>query len=235
MFDPITMTPIAVVHSPFKEKFGIPHQAGMTESLITTLELLPPVASEEVVRGLEHCSHIWLVFVFSANQNAGWRKTVRPPRLGGKQKLGVLASRSPHRPNPIGLSPVKLEHVRIEGENIYLDVSGADLMDGTPILDIKPYLPDSDALDAQYDFQSSREKLQLDVEFSAQAKKQCEDWTQLIQQPLEKQIIETIRCDPRPGYKRQNSDRVYGILLHQLNIRWRIDNDTILVDSIQQA
>lgn len=208
----------------------------MTTSLISSIELTPDIASPEVVRGLEQCSHIWLVFVFSATTDDGWKPTVRPPRMGGKKRLGVFATRTPHRPNPIGLSPVKLEAIRIENSKVFLDVSGADLLDGTPILDIKPYLPNSDAIsDADYPLQSSRERLNQPVEFSAAAENACQHWQHKLKQPLKEQIIDTLHCDPRPAYQRKNDDRGYGVMLYDLNIRWRMDAERILVESIEQA
>lgn len=140
------MQPIGIIHSAFDQKFGIPRQPGLALSVSASIELLPPFASPEAVRGLEQASHIWLIFLFSATADQGWKPTVRPPRMGGNKRLGVFASRSPFRPNPIGLSPVELVAIRNEQGRILLDVRGADLLDGTPILDIKPYLPYSDAL-----------------------------------------------------------------------------------------
>ncbi len=232
MSTPITFEPIGVIHSAFDEKFGIPRQPGLTPSLSATVELYPPFASPEAVRGLEQASHIWLIFLFSATAKQGWKPLVRPPRLGGNKRLGVFASRSPFRPNPIGLSPVELKSIRQEGDKILLDVVGADLLDGTPILDIKPYLPYADALpDAHFALAERIETLDLPVLWSEQAETTLEQQSELSGQPLAKQIEELLRCDPRPAYQR-DPEREYGVSLHQLNIRFRISDDAIEVLSV---
>ncbi|MGB0466710.1 MAG: tRNA (N6-threonylcarbamoyladenosine(37)-N6)-methyltransferase TrmO [Pontibacterium sp.] len=229
---PVTMEPVAIVRSAFKEKFGIPRQPGLVNSVVSTIEFLPPFSSPDAVRGLETCSHIWLVFLFSECVDKGWNPLVRPPRLGGNKKLGVFASRSPFRPNSIGLSPVRLTAIRIEGQQVYLDVQGADLLDGTPILDIKPYLPYSDSLpDARFEVAEKISLLDLPVLFSTQAETACQAHTS---QTLKEQISELLRCDPRPAYKKNDASRVYGIKLHDLDIHWRITDTGIFVDSIAQ-
>jgi len=230
----MTFEPIAIIHSGYKEKFGIPRQPGLAGSMTATIELLPPYNSPDAVRGLEQCSHIWLVFIFSACVDKGWSPLVRPPRLGGNEKLGVLASRSPFRPNPIGLSPVKLKGIRIEADTVYLDVSGADLLDQTPIIDIKPYLPYSDVIaDARFDLASQIETLDLPVTFSAEALIALELHTARLKQPLQQQIEEVLLCDPRPAYhKNKPEQREYGIRLHDLNVRWTISEAAVQVNGI---
>lgn len=230
----LTMNPVAITHSGFKEKFGIPRQPGLALSMTATIELLPPYDDIDTVRGLEQCSHIWLVFVFSACVGKGWSALVRPPRLGGNDKLGVFATRSPFRPNPIGLSPVRLEAIRHQQGRVLLDVSGADLLDQTPILDIKPYLPYSDIIDdALFEIANSIEPLDLPVHYEARARQDLLHHSQRLDQPLQRQIEEVLRCDPRPAYhKQKQSQREYGIRLHDLNIRWLITSDTIQVNSI---
>ncbi len=232
--DALSMQPVAIVRSAYKEKFGIPRQPGLANSIISTIELLPEFSSAEAVRGLETCSHIWLVFVFSECVDKGWSPLVRPPRLGGNKKLGVFATRSPFRPNPIGLSPVKLEQVRIEGKQVYLDVRGADLLDGTPILDIKPYLPYSDVIaDAEFAVADRIELLDLPVHFSEQAKIHCAHYQRTHGEALDLQISELLRCDPRPAYKKNDSDRIYGVKLHNLDVRWKITDEGIYVETIE--
>ncbi|GAA0701910.1 tRNA (N6-threonylcarbamoyladenosine(37)-N6)-methyltransferase TrmO [Marinobacterium maritimum] len=226
------MTPIGYIHSPFDEKFGIPRQPGLA-SIRAEIELVPPFASADAVRGLEHCSHIWLVFLFSATADQGWSPTVRPPRLGGNQRLGVFATRSPFRPNPIGLSCVRLTSIRCEGDSIRLEVEGADLLNGTPILDIKPYLPYSDSLpDAEFALASKIERLQQPVVFSPEAEQTCTALSQQLNQPLARQIAEILSCDPRPAYKKGDSERIYGVSLYGQNIRFRISDEQIEVISI---
>ena len=136
--------PVGVIHSCFKEKFGIPRQPGLAPDARAVLELLPPYNRAEAVRGLEGFSHVWLSFIFHACLGEPWKPTVRPPRLGGNRRLGVFATRSTHRPNPIGLSAVELEKIEAAPGRVLLHLKGVDLLDGTPVLDIKPYLPYSD-------------------------------------------------------------------------------------------
>lgn len=230
----ITFEPIAIIHSGYKEKFGIPRQPGLAGSMTATIELLPPCNSPDAVRGLEQCSHIWLLFIFSACVDKGWSPLVRPPRLGGNEKLGVLASRSPFRPNPVGLSPVKLEAIRIEEGKVFLDVSGADLLDQTPIIDIKPYLPYSDIItDASFDLAGQIETLDLPVTFSTDAEIALQQHTARLNQPLQQQIEEVLLCDPRPAYhKNKPEQREYGIRLYDLNIRWVINESSVQVNGI---
>lgn len=226
--------PIGLIHSGFKEKFGIPRQPGLATSMQATIELLPEFSSEEIVRGLEGCSHIWLIFVFSACVDQGWKPTVRPPRLGGNQRVGVLATRSPFRPNPIGLSAVKLDEVRCKNGVIQLIVSGADLLDQTPILDIKPYLPYSDRLeDAEFSLAEDYQALDIPVIFSDPAVIQCQKIEHASGLPITAQITEILRCDPRPAYQR-STEREYGIKLHAYNIRWSInESEAIYVHSVE--
>lgn len=233
----LTMEPVAIIHSGFKEKFGIPRQPGLARSMQASLELLPPYDDPDTVRGLEQCSHIWLVFVFSACVGKGWSPLVRPPRLGGNEKLGVFATRSPFRPNPIGLSPVRLEGIRVTNGRVQLDISGADLLDQTPILDIKPYLPYSDKIDdALFEIASSIEPLDLPVHFAESIGPALISHSQRLNQPLRQQIEEILRCDPRPAYHKQNpKQREYGIRLHDLNIRWQITSDAIQIHGITLA
>ncbi len=235
MSSSITFEPIAVIHSGYKEKFGIPRQPGLANSMTATIELLPPYNSLDAVRGLEQCSHIWLLFIFSACVGKGWSPLVRPPRLGGNDKLGVLASRSPFRPNPIGLSPVKLERIRSEGSRILLDIKGADLLDQTPIIDIKPYLPYADIIpEAEFSLASSIEPLDLPVNFSPAAEQQLAEHSRRLNQPLKQQISEVLLCDPRPAYhKNKPEKREYGIRLHDLNIRWDVSDTSVQVSLIE--
>ncbi|WP_028469705.1 tRNA (N6-threonylcarbamoyladenosine(37)-N6)-methyltransferase TrmO [Neptunomonas japonica] len=228
--------PIGIIHSGFKEKFGIPRQPGLASSMQASIELLPGYASEEIVRGLEGCSHIWLIFIFSACADKGWTPTVRPPRLGGNRRVGVLATRSPFRPNPIGLSAVKLDGVICSHGKVQLQVSGADLMDQTPILDIKPYLPYSDQIPtAEFSLAESYRALEVPVIFNNEAKQQCDIIKQKTKLPIEQQITEILRCDPRPAYQR-SAEREYGIRLHDYNVRWSItDEEAIYVHSIEMT
>lgn len=234
--DTYTLQPIAVVKSPYKEKFGIPRQPGLADTVVSTITLLPNYSSEESIRGLQDCSHIWLIFIFSECVDKGWKPTVRPPRLGGNKRLGVFSTRSPFRPNPIGLSPVKLLEIHTTECGVELIVSGADLLDGTPILDIKPYLPYSDSLpEATFPFAETITPLAQTLLFSDNALSALQTEAQRLQQPLKSQISELLKCDPRPAYKKNDPDKAYGIRLHDLNIRFRITDTHIYVDTIEQV
>ncbi len=227
-----SITPIARVHSPYRQKFGIPRQPRLATRIISQIELLPGFNRQEMVRGLEHCTHIWLLFIFSATADQGWRPTVQPPRMG-KKRYGVFATRSPFRPNPIGMSAVKLEKIEQTGGKLTLHVSGADLLDGTPIIDIKPYLPYSDCVaEARFDLVEQIGELDLPVVFSEQAQQQCKILAAKIEEPLEAQITELLRCDPRPAYDREDEDRVFGVQLHEMNIRFCIRSTEIEVQDV---
>ncbi|WP_235017446.1 tRNA (N6-threonylcarbamoyladenosine(37)-N6)-methyltransferase TrmO [Nitrincola tapanii] len=224
---------IGRIHSPFKEKFGIPRQPGLTPSLKMRLELLGPAAQPETLRGIEGYSHLWIVFVFSATAHQGWKPLVRPPRLGGNQKLGVFATRSTFRPNPIGLSVVTLEEVETSPAGTFLHLSGADFLDQTPVLDIKPYLPYADALpEAFAAIAPSAPQQSKPLYFSAQAAAACTEHSQRLQQPLHQQISEILSCDPRPAYQHQDTQREYGLRLYDLNLRFRIDAEQITLLSL---
>lgn len=233
MSEAFEMQPIGIISSPYKEKFGIPRQPGLANSLTSTIQLLPDYCAPDIIRGLEGCSHIWLIFIFSECIDKGWTPTVRPPRLGGNKRLGVFATRSPFRPNPIGLSPVKLHSICVKSGTVELSISGADLLDGTPILDIKPYLPYSDIVsEASFDIADKIELLTQEVFYSEQAMAALTEAEQRLEQPIKRQITELLKCDPRPAYKKNNPDKSYGIRLYDLNIRFSISDQHILVDSI---
>lgn len=228
-----SIAPIAVIRSPYKEKFGIPRQPNLAKSVTARVEILEEFSSDEIVRGLENCSHIWLVFLFSECLDKGWKPTVRPPRLGGNKRLGVFATRSPFRPNPIGLSPVRLVSIEKTSNGIELVISGADLLDGTPVIDIKPYLPYSDIIsDAEYPMADDIPLLTQPVTFSEQAQQEISASEIRLQQPLKQQLSELLQCDPRPAYKKNDAEKSYGIKLHDLNVRFRITDQEITVDSI---
>ncbi|MGB0662238.1 MAG: tRNA (N6-threonylcarbamoyladenosine(37)-N6)-methyltransferase TrmO [Pontibacterium sp.] len=236
MAESFTFDAIAHVQCPYKQKFGIPRQPGLAKSVTADIKIHPDYSSSDLVRGLEGSSHLWLLFVFSANMEQGWKPLVRPPRLGGNKKIGVLATRSPFRPNPIGLSAVKLLNISDDKGHITLTVEGADLLDGTPIIDIKPYVPYSDQLaDATYPMTEPSVKLSLPVIYSEQAQRACIAYTQKHPIPLQQQIEEILLCDPRPAYKKDTAERSYGIKIHNLDIIWRITSDAIYVDEINVA
>ena len=222
------ITPIGYVRSDFQEKFGIPRQSGRAPSLIARVVLYPPYASEEAFREIDGFSHLWLLFDFSATRREGWSATVRPPRLGGNERMGVFATRSPFRPNNIGLSSVKLERVERTESGVSLIVSGADLLDGTPVFDIKPYLPFTDCIqNATGGYAEQGETHRLNVECASSL---------LEKLPKEKQkgLMECLADDPRPAYKNE-PNRVYGMCFSNFQIRFTVNNETLTVIEIDPA
>lgn len=222
------MKVIARIHSDFPTKFGIPRQSGLVPSLQAAVILEPEYRNPDALRGIEAYSHLWLLWEFSEAKRDTWSPTVRPPRLGGNQRMGVFATRSPFRPNPIGLSCVKLERVQWKGENApILWVSGADLMDQTPIYDIKPYLPFADSHpEAVGGFADAVKDRQLQV---------CCPDALYRQIPPEKRqsVIEILEQDPRPSYQ-QDPERIYGMTYAGMEIRFSVDGDTLTVREIKR-
>lgn len=231
------MQPIGIVHSCFPEKFGIPRQAGLVEEARATLELLPPFDAPETVRGLEGFSHIWLLFIFHAHMASGWKPTVRPPRLGGNKRLGVFATRSPFRPNPIGLSAVGLERIETNKGRALLHLRGADLLDGTPVLDIKPYVPYADALPtARGGFAAERPATPMEVTFSPQALAACRSLEQNGYPYLERLIRQVLDHDPRPAYyATRPGSHDFGMRLLDFEVRWRTERHRVTVLDIVPA
>jgi tRNA (adenine37-N6)-methyltransferase len=228
-----SMESIAVIRSPFREKFSTPRQPGLTPSVTALVEFNPDFCSPEAVRGLEGFSHIWLVFLFHQNLEQGWKPTVRPPRLGGNQRVGVYASRSPFRPNPIGLSAVKLLDINICGKEISLKVEGPDLIDNTPIIDIKPYVPYSDSISDALGGFADQAPDRLEVIFSDQAQKQLRGYA-ITSPELEHLLHETLALDPRPAYKRDSDEgRQYGALFDRYNVSWMVEQGRVVVLNIE--
>jgi tRNA-Thr(GGU) m(6)t(6)A37 methyltransferase TsaA len=223
--------PIGVVHSCFREKFGIPRQPGLAPAARATLELLPPYNQPAAVRGLEGFSHLWLVFVFHGIPAGRWQATVRPPRLGGNQRLGVFATRSPFRPNSIGLSAVKLDRIAIRQGQVVLHLAGVDLLDGTPVLDIKPYLPYSDRImEATGGFAPEAPTAELTVDFSPVASEWCAAWPE---GDLRELITQILRQDPRPAYERADpTPQRHGMKLYDLDVRWETRDGVAYVTEI---
>jgi len=228
-------TPIGVVHSCFKEKFGIPRQAGLVPDAPAELELLPPWNRFEAVRELSGFSHVWILFVFHQSLGKSWKPTVRPPRLGGNKRIGVFATRSPFRPNPIGLSAVRLERIENRDGRLLLHLRGADLVDGTPVLDIKPYVPYADAIGtARSGFAADAPRARLAVSFGAAAEAMLERIESNRSNLLKKLISEVIEQDPRPAYIEAGAAyRMFGMRLLDFNVRWTMHRDRALVVSIE--
>jgi len=235
--DAFQFTSIGIVHSCYQEKFGIPRQPGLVTMATAQLELLPPYNRLDTLDGIEAYSHIWVQFVFHACISEGWKAKVRPPRLGGKSKMGVFATRSTHRPNPIGLSVVKIGKIHQQDKRILIDLHGADLLDGTPILDIKPYLPYSDCLpQATSSFTPTTERSQpKPVVFTAKAQQQCDAFSANLEKDLYTLITQIIEQDPRPSYLANQIDREHGISLWDLNVRWQAKDQYFEIIEIEQV
>ena len=229
-FDEITFKVIARIRSDFPDKFGIPRQSGLLKNLRSTIVFEPEFRNADALRGLEGFSHLWLLWLFSENVRDTWKPTVRPPRLGGNTRLGVFATRSSFRPNPIAMSCVKIEKINLTGEGApSIEVSGADLMDGTPIVDIKPYLPYADSIpEATGGFAEAVRFNKLEVGFSVEAQVALDE-----QFPENKKaaLIELLSEDPRPAYQR-SADRIYGIRFAGFEIKFQVQGDHLTVVAI---
>lgn len=216
----LSIETIGIVHSCFTEKFGIPRQPGLVSSSMAEIELTPPYNRKELVAGIEEFSHIWVHFLFHSAVDQGWRESVRPPGLGGKKRVGVLATRSPHRPNHMGMSVVRLHGVRSKNGRLFLDVSGIDLLDGTPVLDIKPYVSYSDSLpDAESSYAGTFTRVK--VELSKEVEAFCRQYEQQTNRDLATLIREVLSQDPRPASQRGKRD-MFGVLLWDINVRFHV-------------
>ena len=224
----VTIEPIGYIRSDFKEKFGVPRQSGRAPSLLCELVFLPPYKNADCLRGIEGFSHLWLLFDFSQTREAGWSATVRPPRLGGNKRVGVFASRSPFRPNHIGLSCVKLVEIkRTENEGIVLVLSGADLLDGTPVFDVKPYLPAADCKPEAiggYADEHAAHRLEVDCPQALLEK---------IPETKRAGLLECLADDPRPSYQ-SDPTRVYGMAFAGFEIGFTVAENILHVLSIQK-
>lgn len=222
-----TMKVIARIHSDFPEKFGIPRQSGLVPELRAKIVFEPKFRSDDALRGIEGFSHLWLIWQFSAAVRETWSPTVRPPRLGGNERMGVFATRSPFRPNPIGLSCVKLEGSgKEEGLGTVLYVVGADLMDGTPIYDIKPYLPYADAHPEALGGFAPAAKETIKVECP-------EELLAPLAQEQKKALLGVLAQDPRPQYQK-DGEREYGMSFGGWSVRFQVKNGALHVLSIEK-
>ena len=218
---------IAKIHNDFKEKFGIPRQSGLSGELKSKIVFEPEYRNPDALRGVEGYSHLWLIWQFSEAIREDWSPTVRPPRLGGNKRVGVFATRAPYRPNPIGLSSVKLEAVeQTSDEGIVLIVSGADMLDGTPIYDIKPYLAYVDSHpDATDGFAEKVRDYALNVVF-------CKELLSKIDISRQKSIIQILEQDPRPSYQ-NDPEREYGMKFADYEIFFKVDGDILTVTRVE--
>ncbi len=210
------LTEIGLIHSCFKQKFGTPRQSGLCKNAKGTIEIFKEFSHEDSVRELESFSHIWVLFNF--HKVKSWNPTVRPPRLGGIKKVGVFASRSPFRPNPIGMSILKLEAIYRKSGQIFIDVSGLDILDQTPIIDIKPYVPEIDSrLDAKSGWEEKEFEKIENINFAPGLK---------VENP--ELIKEVIGLDPRPAHQK-NLDKIFKLKIGDQDIHWRVINNQVEV------
>ncbi len=227
--EPVNITPIARMHSDFPAKFGIPRQSGLVEALESRIVFEPAFRNPDALRGIEGYSHLWLIWQFSQAVRADWSTTVRPPRLGGNTRMGVFATRSPFRPNSLGLSCVRLLGLeKTDRFGTVLRVGGADLMDGTPIFDIKPYIPYSDSHpDALGGFTDGAGDFLLEVDFPAPL---------LARIPENKRqaLLGVLSHDPRPSYQ-SDPDRVYGLTFAGLDVRFTVRDNRLTVQAVQES
>lgn len=229
---------IGVIRSPYKEKFAVPRQPGLVEDGTGELSLLPPYNQPDAVRGLEAFSHIWVLFVFHQTLAQGWRPTVRPPRLGGNARVGVFATRSTFRPNPIGMSLIALRGIRISGAQVTLELGSLDLVDGTPVVDIKPYLPYAESIpSAQAGFAQQGPTAGMTVGFCAAAEMRLAELAPHYPR-LRQFISDLLAQDPRPAYhQRQDSERIYAVALLEFTVRWRVNGpvaEVLAIDPVGQ-
>jgi tRNA-Thr(GGU) m(6)t(6)A37 methyltransferase TsaA len=229
-----SFAPVGIIHSPFREKFGVPRQPLLVPEAKARLELLAPYDRLEALHGLEVFSHVWLTFVFHEALREQWQPMVRPPRLGGNRRVGVFASRSPFRPNPIGLSVVGLEGITSEEGRVELQLYGIDLLDGTPVLDIKPYIPYVDAVpEAKGGYASAAPQACLVVRFSDRAEGQLGQMADA--DGLRQLITGLLQTDPRPAYTGNGQpDRVYGFRLYDFDLKWSVSGDVVEVLALER-
>lgn len=225
MQETFTFRTIARIRSDFPEKFGIPRQSGILKDLKSTIVLEPGFRNADALRGLEGFSHLWLLWIFSENIRSGFSPTVRPPRLGGNRRMGVFATRSSFRPNPLALSAVKIEKIVPSPDGPIIVVSGADLMDGTPIVDIKPYLPYADAIsESRGGFTDKLRFTPLEVRFP-------EGELEKIHPEKREVLLKILSEDPRPAYQR-DSDRVYGFRFADWNVKFTVAKNVLQVTNV---
>ncbi len=228
--------PIGVVRSCFEEKFGIPRQPGLVPEAEALLELYPPYDRAEAVAGLEAFSHVWLIFVFHGIDSGPRGLTVRPPRLGGNRRVGVLATRSMFRPNPIGMSAVRLDAIERGADGVRLRLGGVDLLDGTPVLDVKPYLPYADSIPgARAGYADAAPEPLLEVAFADPAEQALRQRSG--GEPLRRLIARVLAFDPRPAYRAADpgaDTRIYGMRLQGAEVRWRVTAGTALVLDVRE-
>ncbi len=235
--------PLGYMKSCFKEKFGIPRQTGLVESATGTIQLRIDPFFKSAVKGLEQFSHLWVIFVFHEHDAKNWKPSIRPPRLGGSKKMGVLASRSPHRPNPIGLSVVKMESMDLDHpDGIQIHVSGVDILDGSPILDIKPYLPYADSRPEANSGWADEPIQKIKTDFSPEALESIRQRSPDRPEQLQRLIHEMLSLDPRPAFQKtrmppespEAQGRRFGFRLLDYDVKWEIRNHGFYVLLVEE-
>lgn len=223
---------IGTIHSCYKEKFGIPRQPGLVSNT-ATIEMTTEYSKDEAFRELETFSHVWIVFVFHAVEDKGWKPTVRPPRLGGNQRVGVFATRSMFRPNPIGLSVVELKNVERVGDKIVLTIIGGDFLEATPVIDIKPYIPYVDSIDAtKSGYATEKPDVKFDVVFLDEVKEKIKEAEKKYPR-LGIIITEILQLDPRPAYHdKKQIKKEFAIKLYDYDLKWHVDGKSIIVTAL---
>lgn len=221
-----TITPIAHIHSDFPDKFGVPRQSNLASSLRSTIVFTPEFRQKDALRGLEDFSHLWIIWGFSQSQQGQWSPTVRPPRLGGNQRMGVFATRSPFRPNGLGLSSVAIDTIQLDTPTgPVIHVFGGDLIDGTPIYDIKPYVPTDCHPEATCSFADDALDYGLTVNIPTEI-------AETVEQDFLDQLTEILALDPRPAYQ-EDPTRVYGFVFQSREIKFTVDGTNLSVMSIE--
>lgn len=260
-FEPVSFTPIAYIQSPFKQRYGVPRQPGLAKNAVGLIQFKKDPDLISALKTIEQFSHLWIIFIFHQHGGKKWKPSIRPPRLGGRTKVGVLASRSPHRPNPIGISVVKINKVYLNNpQGPSMEVQGLDLLDGTPILDVKPYIPYADAIPeavagwatppierlAVTYSQKAQRFLQTHLQSNSPSQEKSSSFTQGLQahvfhaQGLQDLITEVLELDPRPAYLQREEPasapqfwgKIYGIEISGFEVKYTFNADGILVLSI---
>ena len=227
--------PIATLHSPFKQKFGLPRQSGLINTCTATLELLPPYNTLDAVKGLSEFSHAWLIFKFHQNKEDTFRPLIRPPRLGGNKKIGVFASRSSYRPNGLGMSQVEILNITSPSNKVLIEISCPDILDKTPIFDIKPYIAYSDSVpEAISGFAQTPPTPSLLVNFNETCQLFIKENRQNYNHDLKALIIEVLSFDPRPAYKALEDNKIYTIRLFDMDITWTVTAGKVNVTKIEK-
>jgi tRNA-Thr(GGU) m(6)t(6)A37 methyltransferase TsaA len=226
--------PIGIIHTACKEKFGLPRQSGLVPSLTGDIEIFSPYDTDEAFQELKSFSHIWVISVFHLTTKNNWQPTVRPPRLGGNRRVGVFASRAPYRPNPVGLSVFQLLDIVRVANKLLVKIAGTDLVEGTPVLDIKPYLPYADNIrSANGGYTDEFSRVELSVRFDAAASAQCDALESGNYPGLRSLVTGLLAQDPRPAYRNSSDKSEYGMQLYDLNVRFRVEQGEVVVTGLE--